>query len=139
MLYRNYKSHKNSSNKTIEEDSLKETGSRSVQGVIIESASNIASVVKRGNLIYTNAMKGLAKQDLALLKKLKQQNIPVVTVFISGRPLWVNKELNQSDAFVAAWLPGSEGGGISDLLFQRDTSYDFTGRLSFSWPNRLLP
>ena len=73
LLYRNYKSHKNSSNKTIEEDSLKETGSRSVQGVIIESASNIASVVKRGNLIYTNAMKGLAKQDLALLKKNKKQ------------------------------------------------------------------
>ena len=39
-----------------------------------------------------------------------------------------------SDAFVAAWLPGSEGGGVSDMLFQRDPSYDFKGRLSFSWP-----
>lgn len=77
------------------------------------------------------------KQDLALLKKLKQQNIPVVTVFISGRPLWVNKELNQSDAFVAAWLPGSEGQGVADVLFSKtdgSINYDFSGKLSFSWP-----
>lgn len=73
LLYRNYKSHQKSSNKTIEEDSLKETGSRSVQGVILESADNISNVVKRGNKIYTNAVSGLAKQDLALLKKNKKQ------------------------------------------------------------------
>ena len=73
LLYRNYKSHKEGSNKTADEDSLKETGSRSVQGVIQESASNISSVVKRGNTIYTNAIKGLAKQDLTLLKKNKKQ------------------------------------------------------------------
>ena len=73
LLYRNYKSHKDDSNKTAEEDSLKETGSRSVQGVIHESASNISNVIKRGNIIYTNAIKGLAKQDLMLLKKNKKQ------------------------------------------------------------------
>ena len=49
------------------------------------------------------------KRDLALLKKLSKQGIPVVSVFISGRPMWVNPEFNASDAFVAAWLPGSEG------------------------------
>ena len=49
--------------------------------------------------------------------------------------MWTNPEINMSDAFVAAWLPGSEGGGVSDLLFQRDPSYNFTGRLSFTWPN----
>jgi len=69
------------------------------------------------------------------LKDFKNKNIPVVSVFLSGRPLWTNPEINSSDAFVAVWLPGSEGGGISDLLFQRDPSYDFTGKLSFSWPN----
>ncbi|AUC82666.1 inorganic phosphate transporter [Lacinutrix sp. Bg11-31] len=73
LLIRNYLSHKKSSNKTVEEDSLKETGSSSVQGVIHESASNIASVVKRGNTIYSNAIRGLAKQDTSLLKKNKKQ------------------------------------------------------------------
>ncbi|MEL6986631.1 MAG: glycoside hydrolase family 3 N-terminal domain-containing protein [Bacteroidota bacterium] len=73
--------------------------------------------------------------DVDKLSNFKSRNIPVVSVFLSGRPLWCNPEMNQSDAFIAAWLPGSEGGGISDLLFQRDPSYDFTGRLSFSWPS----
>jgi beta-glucosidase len=49
------------------------------------------------------------KKDLELLKRLKGQGIPVVSVFLSGRPMWVNPELNASDAFVAAFLPGSEG------------------------------
>lgn len=79
------------------------------------------------------------KTDLALLRKLRRQDIPVVSVFLSGRPLWVNAELNASNAFVAAWLPGSEGGGIADVLF-RDADgtvrHDFSGRLSFSWPRR---
>ena len=77
------------------------------------------------------------KRDLALLKKLKAQGIPVVSVFISGRPMWVNAELNQSDAFVAAWLPGSEGNGIADVLFtdtEGKVNHDFVGKLSFSWP-----
>ncbi|MCU4677114.1 glycoside hydrolase family 3 C-terminal domain-containing protein [Catenovulum sp. 2E275] len=77
------------------------------------------------------------KTDLALLKKLKAQGIPVVTVFISGRPLWVNKEINASDAFVAAWLPGSEGQGVADVLLTQtngQVNFDFKGKLSFSWP-----
>ena len=73
--------------------------------------------------------------DVNKLANFRSKGIPVVSVFLSGRPLWTNPEINLSDAFVAAWLPGTEGGGISDLLFQRDPSYDFTGRLSFSWPN----
>jgi beta-glucosidase len=78
------------------------------------------------------------KSDLDLLKKLRADNIPVVSVFISGRPMWVNPELNASDAFVAAWLPGTEGGGIADVLFaKRDGSvnHDFRGKLSFAWPS----
>lgn len=73
--------------------------------------------------------------DVEVLSKLKKQGIPVVSVFLSGRPLWTNPEINNSDAFVAAWLPGSEGGGISDMLFQTDASYDFKGKLSYVWPN----
>jgi len=73
--------------------------------------------------------------DTNILEKFRSKGFPVVSVFLSGRPLWSNPEINRSDAFVAAWLPGSEGGGISDLLFQKEPSYDFTGSLSFSWPN----
>jgi len=79
--------------------------------------------------------------DLALLKKLKAKNIPVVAVFLTGRPLWVNAEINSSDAFVVAWLPGTEGGGIADVLVadkNNQPRYDFTGRLSFDWPNAEL-
>ncbi|MFT6690435.1 MAG: beta-glucosidase [Colwellia sp.] len=77
------------------------------------------------------------KTDLALLKRLKAQGIPVVSVFISGRPMWVNAELNASSAFVAAWLPGSEGNGVADVLFNKadgSLRYDFKGKLSYSWP-----
>ncbi len=75
---------------------------------------------------------------LMLLADLKRQGIPTVSIFISGRPLWVNPEINQSDAFVAAWLPGSEGAGIADVILQKpdgSVNHDFTGKLSFSWPN----
>ena len=75
LLYRNYKSHKNKSAKTLDEESLTTAEISSVQGVIHESAKNISNVVKRGNRIYTNAAKGLAKQDLSLLKKNKKQVI----------------------------------------------------------------
>ena len=72
------------------------------------------------------------KQALATLKKLKAAGVPTVSVFLSGRPMWVNPELNQSDAFVAAWFPGSEGAGIADVLV--GGKRDFTGKLAFSWP-----
>lgn len=77
------------------------------------------------------------KKSLALLKKLKAAGIPVVSVFLSGRPLWVNPEINQSDAFVASWLPGSEGGGVADVIIGDPNGRplnDFSGRLSYSWP-----
>ncbi len=77
------------------------------------------------------------KQALAMLKKFKAAGIPVVSVFLSGRPLWVNPEINASDAFVAAWLPGSEGGGVADVLIGDAAGKprkDFHGTLSFSWP-----
>jgi beta-glucosidase len=77
------------------------------------------------------------KTDLATLRKLKAARIPVVAVFHSGRPLWTNPELNAADAFVAAWLPGTEGGGVADVLLRKpngEVNHDFTGKLSSSWP-----
>lgn len=85
----------------------------------------------------TLAYKPGNETDLALLKRLKADGIPVVAVFLSGRPLWVNREINAADAFVAAWLPGSEGAGIADVLLRGSdgrVQYDFKGKLSFSWP-----
>lgn len=77
------------------------------------------------------------KRDLALLKNLKAAGIPTVSIFLTGRPLWVNPELNASDAFVVAWLPGSEGQGVADVILSDKSgqfAYDFVGRLPFSWP-----
>jgi beta-glucosidase len=80
-------------------------------------------------------------RDLALLRRLQEDGIPVISVFLTGRPLWVNPELNASDAFVVAWLPGTEGAGVADvLLADADGSprHDIRGRLSFSWPRHPL-
>ncbi|HEY4038497.1 MAG TPA: glycoside hydrolase family 3 protein, partial [Burkholderiaceae bacterium] len=77
------------------------------------------------------------KRPLELLRRLKAQGLPVVAVFLSGRPLWLNPEINASDAFVAAWLPGTEGGGVADVLVGDRSGaprHDFVGKLSFSWP-----
>lgn len=74
--------------------------------------------------------------DLQTVKDLKARGMKVVTVFFSGRPMYVNEEINNSDAFIAAWLPGTEAGGITDVLYQVGGA-DFTGRLSYSWPNKL--
>jgi beta-glucosidase len=77
--------------------------------------------------------------DWELLKQLRAQNIPVVSLFITGRPLWVNREINASDAFVVVWQPGTEGQGVADVIFTNaagDINYDMNGRLTFSWPKR---
>ncbi len=70
-------------------------------------------------------------EDLAVLEKIRAAGIPVVTVLVSGRPLVVEHEIDASDAFVAAWLPGSEGAGVPDVLLG---DHDFQGTLAFSWP-----
>ncbi|WP_081916611.1 glycoside hydrolase family 3 protein [Luteibacter sp. 9135] len=80
-------------------------------------------------------------RDLDLLRKLRGQGVPVVAVFLTGRPLWMNREINAADAFVVAWLPGSEGEGIADVLLRsRDgrIAHDFHGTLSYTWPRRAI-
>jgi len=71
------------------------------------------------------------------VRKLKAQGIPVVAVMITGRPLYVNPALNSADAFVVAWLPGTEGGGLADVLVGKPDGtarYDFSGKLPTAWP-----
>ena len=71
-------------------------------------------------------------EGLDLLRKYRAAGIRTVAVFLSGRPMWMNRELNASDAFVASWLPGGEGAGVADVLFGKQPA---TGRLSFTWPS----
>jgi beta-glucosidase len=75
--------------------------------------------------------------DLALLTRLKLAGIPVVSVFLTGRPLWIDPELAACDAFVVAWLPGTEGDGVAEVIFRNErdqVNHDFVGKLSYSWP-----
>ena len=90
----------------------------------------------RDDLVFRDA------EGLALLRKFRAERIPTVAVFLSGRPLWLNRELDLANAFVAAWLPGSEGAGVADVLVgtaQAKPRNDFTGRLGFAWPLDCLP
>jgi beta-glucosidase len=70
-------------------------------------------------------------EDIAVIEKMKSAGLPVVVVLLSGRPMLIDKILGSADAIVAAWLPGSEGDGVADVLFG---DYKPTGKLSFTWP-----
>lgn len=87
----------------------------------------------RGDLATLDFKPG-STEDIDNLRRFRAAKIPVVSIFLSGRPLWVNPEINNSDAFIAAFLPGSQAGALAELLFQHEPSVDFTGKLSFSWP-----
>jgi beta-glucosidase len=99
--------------------------------VIVEAGSQIKGSM---NILepYGNSLElaRLHPEDLHTIKTITAKGIPAVVVMISGRPMVVNQELESSSAFVAAWLPGSEGQGIADVLFG---DFDFQGCLSFSW------
>jgi beta-glucosidase len=91
-----------------------------------EGAGDVASLTYPGQ-----------ERTVALLERLQAQRIPVVAVLLSGRPLAIETELAAADSFVAAWLPGAEGGGVADVLFrarQGAVAHDFRGRLPITWP-----
>ena len=74
---------------------------------------------------------------LKYMKDIKDQKISSVSLFISGRPLIVNEEINLSDSFVQLWLPGTAIEGITDVIFTNsddEINYNFSGKLSYSWP-----
>ncbi len=98
-----------------------------------------AAVVVIGELPYAEGNGdsknlSLSESDIALVKKVKQAGVPVTTVLISGRPLIIGPVLDASDAFVAAWLPGSEGQGVADVLLG---DYKPTGKLPHTWPKSI--
>ncbi|MGE0101567.1 MAG: glycoside hydrolase family 3 protein [Blastocatellales bacterium] len=73
----------------------------------------------------------LSVEDIAAVNNMKKAGIPVVVILISGRPMIIEPVLLKSDAFIAAWLPGTEGQGVADVLFG---DYKPTGKLPHSWP-----
>jgi beta-glucosidase len=76
----------------------------------------------------------VAPEDAAAVAAMKVAGIPVVVVVLSGRPLILGDVAEQADALVAAWLPGTEGGGVTDVLFGDAKP---TGKLSFTWPRAM--
>ena len=76
----------------------------------------------------------LAKEDVAAVKAVKTAGIQVVVVLVSGRPMILGEVLDEADAIVAAWLPGTEGQGVADVMFG---DAKFKGKLSFSWPKSM--
>jgi len=73
----------------------------------------------------------LKKEDLELIKQMRRLSHKLIVILISGRPMIISEVLPLADAFIAAWLPGSEGQGVAELLFG---VYPFTGKLPYSWP-----
>jgi beta-glucosidase len=75
--------------------------------------------------------------DLKMIEGLKAKGVPLVVLFLSGRPMFTGKLMNLADGFVAGWLPGSQGQGVADVLVagrNGKTKRDFTGKLPFAWP-----
>jgi len=75
----------------------------------------------------------LGAEDIAVMENLKRARIPVVVILVSGRPLIVENILQNADAIIAAWCPGSEGDGVADVLFG---DHKPSGKLSFTWPSK---
>jgi beta-glucosidase len=106
----------------------------SADGNDVKGADAVVVVV--GELPYAET-KGdrsdlhLAPEDVKLVEKVKSAGAPVVTVLLSGRPLILGSAMDSSDAFIAAWLPGTEGQGVADVLFG---DFKPTGKLPRQWP-----
>jgi beta-glucosidase len=72
----------------------------------------------------------LSANDIALVKRMREQCNQLVVIVFSGRPIVITDIVDDCDSIVAAWLPGTEGQGITDVLFG---DYPFTGKLSYNW------
>jgi beta-glucosidase len=102
-------------------------------------AGTQVAVVVIGELPYAEGVGdrvslALDPEDVAVVKKVKQTGVPTVVVLVSGRPLILEPILGVADAIVAAWLPGTEGDGVADVLFGK---YKPTGKLSHTWPRSM--
>ena len=76
----------------------------------------------------------LSKENKKILKRVKEKNLPYLIILVSGRPMLIEDEIKDCDAFIAVWLPGTEGAGIADVIFGDHAP---TGKLSMSWPRSM--
>ncbi|WP_461204962.1 glycoside hydrolase family 3 protein [Clostridium sp. DL1XJH146] len=74
------------------------------------------------------------KSNIDILEKVKELDKPIVTILLAGRPLLIDDYVNDWDSFVMAWLPGTEGNGVSDVIFG---DYNFKGTLPMTWPKTI--
>lgn len=98
----------------------------------------------KGDIVYPATLRHSARypDQLETLARVSGKGVPVVSVLFSGRPVYANDLMNLSDVFVAAWLPGTEARGITDVLFEGTNGQPklrFTGRLPFAWPGDPCP
>ncbi|WP_049721247.1 glycoside hydrolase family 3 protein [Gilvimarinus polysaccharolyticus] len=116
---------------------LSETGEYSVKPDVAIVVWGESAYAEMQGDVQNLLFKEGAGRDWELLKKFQAAGIPVVSLFITGRPMWVNREINASDAFVAIWQPGTEGAGVGDVIFTRadgEINHPMKGKLTFSWP-----
>lgn len=95
--------------------------------------------IKEWQNIDFASLKRSYRKDVKTIRKLHEAGKKIISVFFSGRPLYVNELICKSDAFIAAFLPGSEGEGLTDVIVgdeQGQPRFNFTGKLSYSWPNK---
>jgi beta-glucosidase len=119
-------------------------GGTSILGALHKAGANVTSeganvgLVVIGETPYAEgngdrADLQLSSDDVAAVKKMKSTGVRVVVIVISGRPVILDPILNDADAIVAAWLPGTEGEGITDVLLG---AYKPVGKLSYAWPSQ---
>ncbi|MFZ3105986.1 MAG: glycoside hydrolase family 3 N-terminal domain-containing protein [Candidatus Hydromicrobium sp.] len=110
----------------------------SVDGSEVPSDADVAIVVvgETPYAEFTGDDKDLllSTQDIATINNARSADIPVVVIIISGRPMIITSEIDKWDALVAAWLPGTEGQGVADVIFG---DYAPTGKLSYTWPRSI--
>ena len=117
-----------SKNTTVTYDISGKNGENADIGIVVIGEQPYAEGVgDKDNLI-------LSDEDLLVLENMKKYNIPLVIIMLSGRPLIITDHLQDWDALLAAWLPGTEGSGVADILFG---NYKPKGKLSFAWPKSM--
>lgn len=112
--------------------------------VIVAAIGETPYAETNGDIVPSDTMAHSRRhpEDLAALKAAAASGKPVVTVFLSGRALYANDLINLSNSFVAAWLPGTEGKGVTDVLVASadgKPAHDFRGKLTFPWPAVACP